>query len=40
MTNEDRITGLEAQVREFQAEQAELRKQLASTKKVVDHGDG
>lgn len=29
MTNEDRITGLEAQIRKLQAEQAELRKQLA-----------
>lgn len=29
MTNEDRITGLEAQIGKLQAEQAELRKQLA-----------
>ena len=29
MTNEDRITGLEAQIRKLQAEQAEMRKQLA-----------
>ena len=29
MTTEDRITGLEAQVRKLQAEQAELCKQLA-----------
>jgi hypothetical protein len=29
MTNEDRITGLEAQIRKLQAEQAELRMQLA-----------
>jgi TolA-binding protein len=28
MTSEDRITGLEAQIRKLQAEQAELRKQL------------
>ena len=28
MTNEDRITGLEAQIRKLQAEQAKLRKQL------------
>ena len=29
MTNDDRITGLEAQIRKLQAQQAELRKQLA-----------
>lgn len=29
MTNEDRITGLEGHIRKLQAEQAELRKQLA-----------
>jgi len=29
MTSDDRITGLEAQIRNLQAEQAELRKQLA-----------
>jgi gas vesicle protein len=29
MSNEDRITGLEAQIRKLQAQQAELRKQLA-----------
>jgi TolA-binding protein len=31
MTNEDRITGLEAQIRKLQAEQAELHKQLAKS---------
>jgi gas vesicle protein len=29
MTNEDRITGLEVQIRKLQAEQTELRRQLA-----------
>jgi len=29
MNNEDRITGLEAQIRKLQAQQADLRKQLA-----------